>query len=306
MHDHHHYTNRQGLRTAFFLNMGFTLLELVGGIITNSVAITADALHDLGDSLSLGLAWFLDRYAGKQDDERYSYGYRRFSLLGALINALIQTGGSVIILAEKVPRLLDPQPGNAPGMIVFALVGMAANGAAVFALRGGESMNEQVGSLHLLEDVLGWAAVFVASVVLFFTGWTVLDPILSVLVTGVVLYGVVRAMRRTVDLFLQAVPEGIDLEDIATRITTTAGVLSAHHTHIWSLDGDHNVLTTHVVVPADLPRADVLEVKRQIAAIAAELHCEHVTIEVEFEGEDCCLDMTPVHKTGIPLGDART
>ncbi len=126
------------LRLVFLLNLGFTLLELVGGVWTNSLAIISGAVHDLGDSFSLGLAWYLDKYAEKGRDYRYSYGYRRFSLLGALATTLVITAGSLFVLAEAVPRLMKPEHSNAEGMALFAVAGIIVNGLAVLRVKGGK------------------------------------------------------------------------------------------------------------------------------------------------------------------------
>jgi cobalt-zinc-cadmium efflux system protein len=295
-HSHHHSHNHDvasdqtstgDIRLAFFLNLGFSLLEIVGGLLTNSMAILSDALHDLGDSLSLGLSWFLDSYSKKGQDRRFSYGYRRFSLLGAMINTLILIGGSFLILGEAVPRLLQPQSANAPGMILFALVGIAVNGVAVLRLKRNKSLNAQVVTWHLFEDVLGWAAVLVVSIILLFTRFYLLDPILSILVTLYVLWNVVRNLRRTLALFLQAVPEDFDVGDIENRLNAMTSVKSVHHTHVWSLDGEHHVLTTHVVVDPCTTRDEVLQLKRDINELTERMDIAHTTLEIEYEDEDC-------------------
>ena len=289
--NHHHHTHDpgNGLGTAFLLNFGFTILELIGGVWTNSVAITADALHDLGDTISLGLAWFLGRYAEKRQDQYYSYGYRRYSLLGALVNTIVLIVGGLIVLSEAIPRLLSPEPANAPGMIAFAIVGVIVNGLAVWRVKGERSLNAQVVAWHLLEDVLGWVAVLIVSLVLLFTDFYILDPILSVLITFYVLYNVIGNLRKTLAIFLQAVPEGIDINDIQHRLAAIEGVQSTHHTHVWSLDGEHHVLTTHLVVTDEAPKTAILEVKRRAIDIANNHDFDHVTIEIEYESEDCRL-----------------
>ena len=184
-HNHHHH---DGLRTAFFINFAFTLIEIAGGLATNSLAILADAAHDLGDSVSLGMAWLLDHYSHQQEDGRFSYGYRRFSLLGALINALILFGGSLWILLQAIPRLIRPEDFNSRGMLLLAVLGILVNGLAVLRLRGDGSLNARVAALHLLEDVMGWAAVLIVGIILEFVDLPILDPILSVAITLVVLY----------------------------------------------------------------------------------------------------------------------
>lgn len=140
-HNHNHTTTSKNFKTVFFLNFGFTLFEIVGGILTNSIAIISDALHDFGDTISIGLAWFLEKYSHKKSDNKYTYGYGRFSLLGTLINAIVLIIGSTFVLANAIPRIIEPQATNAEGMIIFAIIGVIVNGAAVFKLKNEESMN---------------------------------------------------------------------------------------------------------------------------------------------------------------------
>lgn len=275
------------IKIAFYLNLGFTVLEIAGGIAANSLAIIADALHDLGDSFSLGLSWYFEGYSKKGNDRTFSYGYRRFSLLGALTSAAVLVIGSIFILAEALPRIMHPQVSHAGGMFVLAVIGVAVNGFAFLRLRGGKTLNTRIIAWHLLEDVLGWLAVLIVSVTLFFKKLYVLDPVLSVLVTSYVLYNVVKNLRATVFLFLQAVPEGLDIQDIEERLRTVASVESLHHTHLWSLDGEHHVLTTHVVVDPHATKEDVLKVKCDINGIAEELKITHTTVEIEYQEEEC-------------------
>lgn len=287
-HDHAHEAHGD-LRTAFLLNLSFTLLEVVGGVLTNSVAIVSDALHDLGDSISLGLAWYLQRVSARSSDVRYSYGYRRFSLLGALINAIILIAGSLFVLSEAIPRLTDPQPFEAAGMIVFALFGVGVNGFAAYRLRGSGSANVQVVGLHLLEDVLGWIAVLIVGLVSLFADLPILDPILSILITGYMLVKVVGRLRHSVRVFLQAVPEGVDMAAIEQRLLAIPGVKSTHHTHIWSLDGEHHVFTTHLVVDDAASKEEVMRIRQDSQQAIHDLHVEHFTIAVEYESEECAM-----------------
>jgi cobalt-zinc-cadmium efflux system protein len=285
---HQHSVDRIGdLRVAFFLNLGFTLLEIVGGVWTNSVAILADATHDLGDSLSLGIAWYLERVSQRGGDQRFSYGYRRFSLLGALISTGVLIGGALLILSETIPRLLQPEPTRAGGMALFAILGILVNGAAVLRMRGATGMNARVVAWHLLEDLLGWLAVLVVSIVLLFVDLYILDPILSTLITIYVLINVVRNLRKTLALFLQAVPEQLDLVTIVARLEAIDFVSSTHHTHIWSMDGEHHVLTTHLVVDEAATRDEVLCVKEEVNRMCEELDFQHTTIEIEYGDEAC-------------------
>lgn len=279
-----------GIRLAFLLNLAFTLIEIAGGLWTNSVAILSDAVHDLGDSLSLGLAWFLDHYSQRDRDRRFSYGYRRFSLLGALFTAFVLFAGSFFVLSEALPRLLRPEPANAAGMAGFAIAGILANGAAVLRLRGSRSLNARVVLLHLLEDVLGWLSVLIVAVILLFTDLYLLDPLLSLLITCYVLFNVFRNLRETVQLFLQGVPAGINLDALEKELVEVDGVRSVHHTHVWSLDGEHHVLTAHVVVDESADRVRAVQVKKTIKEHLRKYELSHLTIEIEFGQLDCAMD----------------
>jgi cobalt-zinc-cadmium efflux system protein len=295
MHDHSHAhahahdqdSSTEKIQAAFFLNLLFTIFEIVGGLWTNSLAIVSDALHDLGDSISLGLSWYLDRYSKKGKDSRFSYGYRRFSLLAAFLNTLVLLGGGFIVVSEAIPRLMNPQPTHAPGMILFAIAGILINGLAVLRLRGGQTLNMQVVAWHLLEDVLGWVAVLVVSLVLLFWEVYILDPILSILITLYVLWNVLRNLRRTSALFLQAVPENYDVAHLEEKLLELENVSSVHHTHLWSLDGEHHVLTAHIVVDPCTTRDQVLNLKQEINQLTAGMHLSHTTLEIEYEDEDC-------------------
>jgi cobalt-zinc-cadmium efflux system protein len=294
-HTHLHESTSSGsLRLAFFLNLAFTILEIIGGLWTNSLAILSDAVHDLGDSLSLGLAWYLDRYSHRDRDERFSYGYRRFSLLGALINTVVLLAGSVVILSQAIPRLLDPQEAFAPGMVLIAIVGIVVNGTAVLKLRGEASMNARVVALHLLEDVLGWVAVLAVAITLVFFDLYFLDPLLSIGISIYIVINVAKNLRETLGLFLQAVPGGVNIAQLETELAAVEHVCSVHHTHVWSLDGDHHVLSTHVVVDEELPRPSVLKLKEGIRQLLVPYEFRHITVEIEY-GEGDCAMLTEEH-----------
>jgi cobalt-zinc-cadmium efflux system protein len=290
-HHHHHDSDDSGaIGFAFFLNLFFAIAEIIGGLWTNSLAIMSDALHDFGDSLILGLSWFLERYSLKGRTLRYTYGYRRFSLLGALLNAVILIAGSTFIILEALPRLANPANPNAEGMMWFAIVGVVINGIAVLRLRKGSSMNARVVSWHLIEDVLGWIAVLIVSIVMQFWYLPILDPILSLLIASYILYyNVFVNFNRTIKLFLQAVPDEIDTARMEAEILAVPHVLSLHHMHVWSLDGERHVLSAHVVVDSEAGKEDVVHIKQQVKALVLGKEIEHLTIEIEFEDEDCVM-----------------
>lgn len=286
-HHSHSHDASVSIRTAFFLNLAFTIIEVIGGFLTNSLAILSDSLHDLGDSFSIGLSWYMEGRARRPGKGPYSYGYRRLSLLAALINAVVLLAGSIFILSRAIPRLIEPEHADPGGMLALAILGILVNGAAVLRLRGGKTMNARMIAWHLLEDVLGWVAVLIVSISLLITDFHILDPLLSILITCYILYNVVRNLRKTLAIFLQAAPPELDLNALDHALGSIDGVLSTHHTHAWSLDGEHHVLTTHLVVPAGATKAQVISVKKAALGLLAQADLEHTTVEIEYEDEDC-------------------
>ena len=282
-HGHVHGKAAENIAAAFLLNAFFVVVEAVGGWATNSVAILSDALHDFGDCLSLATAWFLARKAEKPRDARYSYGYRRFSLLGAVFLSGVLTVSSAFMVAEAVLRLLAPQPVAARGMLWIAVFGVLVNGAAALRVGRGTSLNERAVFLHVMEDALGWIAVLVAAGVMLVADIPVLDPLLSLAIALWVLVNVARNLRSVFRILLQAVPEGVDPEALTARLLVLDGVESVHDLHLWSLDGESHVMTLHVVTRA----ADPQTVKREIVGIARGESIGHVTVEFERPGTVC-------------------
>lgn len=290
-HTHNHSNNHTiaDIRVAFFLNLFFSIAEFIGGAYTNSVAIMADALHDLGDTTSLGLSWYFEKVSQRSRNGRYSYGFRRFSLLGAVINAIILVVGSILIIREAIERLQNPATADARGMAVFAVVGITVNSIAAFRMNKGKNMNARVLTWHLLEDVLGWAAVLIVSIVMMFVDLPILDPILSIGLSAFVLYNVIKNLIAAIALFLQAVPAEVDMGEIERRILRLEKVTDVHHTHVWSLDGEENVLTTHIVLAEGTKSQEIREIKKAIRMIASEFHCGHTTVEFEYLKDDCSM-----------------
>jgi len=288
-HEGHHHHHTGNIKIAFWLNLIFCILEFIGGFFTNSIAILSDALHDLGDSFSLGLAWYFQKISQRKRDKLFSYGYKRFSLLGALINSMILLIGSVFIIREAIPRIIHPETSNAQGMIVFALIGIAVNGAAVLRLKKGTSINERVISLHLIEDVLGWVAVLIAAIVMLFTNIPILDPILSLLITGYILFNVVKNLKQSLTILLQAVPMKINEEEIKNNLLSIPCIIDVHDIHIWTMDGDYNILSIHMVLADNTTMEQAEEIKSQARELLKKLHVQHITIETESPSQVCSL-----------------
>ncbi|MCK9244978.1 MAG: cation diffusion facilitator family transporter [Candidatus Marinimicrobia bacterium] len=288
----HNHIRKSGdyIGLAFGLNLVFALFELFGGLWINSMAVISDALHDFGDSMSLGFVWYFKRIARRQQDNRFTYGYQRYALLGAIVNMIVLIIGSLIVLSQAMPRLLHLVKPNSTGMLIFAIFGILVNGLVVYRMRGQRSLTEQAVTWHMMEDVLGWIAVLIVSLVLKFTNWYFLDPLLSIIIMVFILYKVIGNFRKTMAVFLQSAPENINNDEINRQLSKLEKVKSAHHTHIWSLDGEHNVLTTHIVVEADTTRAEVQNIKNRIKTLTESYHCEHLTVEIEYEDEDCSMN----------------
>jgi cobalt-zinc-cadmium efflux system protein len=286
-HQHTHHSESSNIALAFWLNFGFALIEIAGGILTNSVAIIADAIHDLGDSLAIGFAWVASKIATRQPTQKYSYGYRRWSLLSALISGLILLVGSGWVLSEAIPRLWQPQLPHTGGMFVLAIFGIAVNGAAVLRLRRGKTQNEKVLSWHLLEDVLGWVAVLLGAILMYFTGWAWLDPVLCIGFTLFILFNVIKSLKQTLALFLQVSPDPALQHQITTELNALEFVKAVHHLHLWSLDGEQHVLTMHVELSAEAALAEQLHYKQRIAELLAPYNLSHTTVEFELSGEIC-------------------
>ncbi|WP_226086828.1 cation diffusion facilitator family transporter [Mesobacillus sp. S13] len=239
-------SKRMGL--AFFLNAGFTVIEIIGGILTGSIAIVADAIHDFGDTLSLGASWLLEKKSNKGATEKYPFGYKRFSLLGALLSGTVLISGSLYIFYEAGKRLLDPVSPHSDGMMWLAILGVLVNGFAALKLRHGEGLNSKMLSWHLLEDVLGWIAVLVVSIILQFNNIPILDPLLSIGITIYILFHVVKNLKKTLLILLESAPAGVDLDALKSKILNKPRVIDIQKMKLWSLDGKENAAMIHLLV----------------------------------------------------------
>lgn len=305
-HHHHHHGDSSSKRIglAFWLNLLFTVIEFIGGVLTNSTAIIADAVHDLGDSLSLGMAWVLNKLGGKQATTQFTYGYKRFSLLGALLNAIVLLGGSIWVLWQAIPRLFDPVMPHTEGMIYLALLGVTVNGYAAFKLAAGKTLNERVLNWHLLEDVLGWVAVLIGAIIMSFVDWPIIDPLLSIAFTLFILINVVRNLIETLKLFTQANPNPKLYNSIEQAIRDVEHVRNVHHMHLWSLDGESHVLTAHIELDQDFAASDhYLAVKTAINEKIKAFEIFHTTLELELKSEACRLDSVEQTKHEVSVDE---
>ncbi len=267
---------------AFVLNLAFSIFEFIGGIFTGSVAIVSDAVHDIGDAASIGISYFLEKKSKRQPDEKYTYGYARYSVIGSVITTLILLFGSVMVIYNAVNRIINPTDINYNGMIVFAIIGVCVNFGAAFFTRDGGSLNQKAVNLHMLEDVLGWAVVLIGAIVMRFTDFALIDPIMSIGVAVFILVNAIKNLKEVIDLFLEKTPCGIDVKEIKEHISEIEGVLDVHHIHIWSIDGQTNFATMHIVT-----NSDSHQIKEKIRKELHEHGIGHATLELEAESEHC-------------------
>lgn len=267
---------------AFLLNLFFAIFEFVGGILTGSVAILSDAVHDLGDASSIGLSFFLEKKSKRRPDESYTYGYLRYSVLGGMITSLVLLISSAAVIFSAAHRLIEPTEINYNGMILFAVVGVTVNFLAALLTHEGSSLNQRAVNLHMLEDVLGWAIVLVGAIVMRFTDLALLDPLLSIMVAVFILVHAVKNLYAVGSVFLEKAPHGLDVGELFAHIMEIEGVLDVHHIHLWTMDGAQHCATMHIVTDADHKT-----LKDAVRAKLCEHGITHATLELEGKGENC-------------------
>lgn len=286
----------KNILVAFLLNMAFSIFELVGGIFTNSVAIISDAVHDFGDSISIGISYFLEKKSKKKPDSKYTFGYTRYSILGAFITNTILITGSVLVIINAIQRIFNTVEINYDGMIIFAIFGVIVNFLAAYFTKDGDSLNQKAVNLHMLEDVLGWAVVLIGAIVIKFTKINLIDAIMSIGVAIFILIHALKSFKSIIDLFLEKIPNGIEVKELKGHLLEIENIKDVHHVHIWSMDGINNYATMHIVT--DLK--DVKELKHKVKNELKEHGISHSTIEIEEQGyecdeQECTIDETHHH-----------
>lgn len=272
---------------ALGVNLSFTLIEVVGGLYTNSIAILSDALHDFGDSVVLGMSLYFQLLSGRGENTQFTFGYRRFSILGAFFTGIILIVGSVFILNTAIPRLWQPETPHAGGMMLLAILGIIINGFAAFRLKRGHSLNEKVLSLHMLEDVLGWVAVLIGAIVMQFYDFPIIDPILSIVIALFILYNAYKNIRKAISILVQSAPDKLPLQPIVDFILSKPGVVGLHDLHIWSMDDHYNIMSIHLVVEDNLSWDEMAALKTMLYDELEDLGIHHLTIELETKKNPC-------------------
>ena len=263
---------------AFFLNLGYAIVEFIAGGIFGSSAVLADSVHDLGDAIAIGISAFLESISNREEDSHYTLGYKRFSLLGAMVTAVILMTGSVLVILENITKLFHPQPVNDEGILWLGIIAVSINVLASLVIRKGQTKNESILSLHFLEDTLGWVAVILMAIVLRFTDWYILDPLLSLAISFFILSKAIPRFWSTLRIFLDAVPEGVDIQQVKSDLEQLDYVASINQLNLWTMDG----LEKNAIVHVCLKRMEQMEVcKEAIRASLKESGFQNVTIEVD-------------------------
>ncbi len=299
--EHQHSNTKNGLTLAFWLNLLFAVIEVVGGIFTNSTAIIADAFHDFIDAIAIGIAVLFEKISGKKRSSNYSYGYKRFSLLSALGLSLFLLIGAVFMIKSGIESFIQPKEVNSVGMLWLAVLGVSINGFAFLRIKNGNgehhhhhhhahghshNHNSKAIMLHLLEDVLGWVAVLIGAVVIYFTGWNWIDGLLTLAIAAFISYNATKNLMGTLKIMLQAVPEHVNMENLTTELNNIDGVVDIHDFHIWSLDGNYNVASLHAVLDST-DNSSENKVYTTILERLNQYNIQHPTVQIETNTEHC-------------------
>ena len=267
---------------AFFLNLSYAIVEFIAGGIFGSSAVLADSVHDLGDAIAIGISALLETISNREEDRHYTLGYKRFSLLGDLVTAVILITGSILVILENIAKIFHPQSVNDEGIFWLGIIAITINVLASLVIRKGQTKNESILSLHFLEDTLGWVAVILMAIVLRFTDWYILDPLLSIAISFFVLSKALPRFWSTLKIFLDAVPEGVDIQKIKTDLAELDHVASINQLNLWTMDG----LEKNAIVHVCLKEMEHMETcKESIRIFLKDCGFQNITIEVDVDLE---------------------
>ncbi len=288
-HNHEHkHNSKENIKIAFLLNLLFSIIEAIGGFLTNSISILTDAVHDFGDSISIGVSYFLEKKSSKKSDSTHTYGYLRYSLLGALITSIVLLVGSTVAIYASIKRLITPQEVNYDAMIIFAIFGVLINGYAAYRTSHADKHNEKAINLHMLEDVLGWIVVLIGSICIRIFKVNTIDPILSILIAAYILFHVYKYIKEVFDIFMEKVPDGIKIDTIKNDIENKFECINdIHHIHIWSMDGVNNYMTCHILLKDEMNKEQIISLKKDLKTFIKDYNIKHITLEIEYKYEKC-------------------
>lgn len=281
MHDFEYHKAAENISFAFFLNILFMVVVGIGAVYTNSMAILADLLHGLSDTIALGFSWFFQRFSEKEEDEKFTYGYRRFSLLGAVITSAIVIIGSFLILVESISRLFAPVEPYASGMVFVAIFAIFLKTLSVWKLRGAKTLNERAVSIHLIGDLMGWIALLIVGIILIFYNIPVLDVLLSIAITLWMIYNLAKTLFYSFKILLLEAPGNIDQNKLKKDILSIEGIDDIVKFYLWSLDNQKNILTVKISLKDDLKVSDTENIKENINDLGFINGIEDINIEFD-------------------------
>ena len=265
---------------AFFLNLSYAIVEFIAGGLFGSSAVLADSVHDMGDAIAIGVSAFLETISNREEDSHYTLGYKRFSLLGAMVTAVILMTGSVLVILGNITKLFHPQAVNDEGILWLGIIAISVNVIASLVVRKGKTKNESILSLHFLEDTLGWVAVILMAIVLRFTDWYILDPLLSLVISIFILSKAIPRFWSTLKIFLDAVPEGVDIKQVKSDLEQLDHVASLNQLNLWTMDG----LEKNAIVHVCLEHVNHMEVcKEFIRTLLKDCGFQNITIEIDAD-----------------------
>ncbi|WP_025731549.1 cation diffusion facilitator family transporter [Heyndrickxia ginsengihumi] len=286
-HDHgdvfHSHAPIGKMKLAFFLTLIILIVEVIGGVISHSLALLSDAGHVLTDIAAIGLSWFAMHQSQKPASEKFTYGYHRSGILAAFINAMTLIVIAVIILYEAINRFQHPQPVGSTWMFISASVGLIMNLYLGFGLSKEDNINVKSAVLHMIGDAMASAGVIVGGIIILLTGWYIVDPILSVLIAFLIAFGAWKIVKQTVGILMEGTPKGVSIEDVMNTIRSVKGVLNVHDLHIWSITSGKNALSCHVVLNNQISFQDSQVVLREIEHKLQHQGIGHATIQLENE-----------------------
>ena len=289
-------SSKTSIWLAFFLNLSYAIVEFIAGGIFGSSAVLADSVHDLGDAIAIGISALLETISNREEDGQYTLGYKRFSLLGAMLTAVILMIGSVLVILENITKIAHPQPVNENGILWLGIIAVAINVLASLVVRKGKTKNESILSLHFLEDTLGWLAVILMAIILRFTDWYILDPLLSLVISIFILSKAIPRFWSALKIFLDAVPEGVDIKQVKNDLEQLDHVTSVNQLNLWTMDG----LEKNAIIHVCLDHVKHMEVcKESIRDLLKDCGFQNITIEVDAD-----VASHQVHKRNIAVLEA--
>lgn len=279
----------ENIKIAFLLNLAFSIVEAIGGILTNSISIISDSLHNLGDSITIGINYIFEKKSKKLPNKEYSYGYLRYTMLGSLIASFILLVGSVIIIYNVVPRLIKPLSVNYDAMIIFGIFGLLINLYATIKIMRSKDKDKKINT-HMIEDTVIWLFILAGSICIKVFDLVIIDPILSLLIAVYILYQVYKYMKNIYNIFMEKVPKNVKIDEIKKNIESNENIDNVHHIHIWSIDGVNNYMTAHIHLNKVLSEEEIVKTKNDVKNKLKEDKINHITLEVEYFNEKCNSD----------------